>query len=71
LTLSKSSAEELGRGRLEKGLIEGDVEYGSLMAGQIAGLIREIKPVREVIQEVMKEAEEAILCLPERVALSG
>jgi len=35
---------------------DGDLETGSLMAGQIAGLIREIKPVREIIEEMVKEA---------------
>ena len=70
LTLPPSEAEELGRGRLKKGLVEGDVEYGSLMAGQIAGLIREIKPVKKVIQDIIKEAEEIIACLPQ-VVLNG
>jgi len=69
LTLSSSEAMELGQGRLEKGLIQGDVEYGSLMAGQIAGLIREIKPVREVIREIIQEAEETILRLPGRCGI--
>ncbi len=36
---------------------EGDVEEGSLLAGQIAGMITEIKPVSVIIQEIMNEAE--------------
>ena len=34
---------EFGTGRMQSGLIEGDVDGGSLMAGQISGLIHEIK----------------------------
>jgi len=39
------------------GLVEGDIEQGSLLAGQIAGLIKEIKPVRVIIEEIVAEAE--------------
>lgn len=60
--LEKSGAapeelEKLGQGRLFRGVIQGDVEDGSLMAGQIAGLIREIKPVKQIIADIMAEAE--------------
>ena len=45
------------------GLIEGDIEDGSLLAGQIAGLIKEIKPVRAIIEEIVAEAERIITSL--------
>ena len=35
----------------------GDVEHGSAACGQSAGLIRAIKPARQVIEEIMAEAE--------------
>ncbi len=57
------SAEELnlfGQGRMHLGLIEGDVDDGSLLAGQIAGMVKEIKPVRAIIEEIVAEAEETI-----------
>jgi enoyl-[acyl-carrier protein] reductase II len=60
---SGASVEELqalGVGRLRAAIIEGDVEYGSVMAGQIAGLIREVRPVREILISIVKEAEEII-----------
>jgi len=65
LTLEKAGAskEELelfDRGRMHRGLIEGDIEEGSLLAGQIAGLIKEIKPVRVIIEETVAEAETII-----------
>jgi len=48
------------QGRMYLGLIEGDVNDGSLLAGQIAGMIKEIKPVRTIIEEIMTEAEAVI-----------
>lgn len=52
--------EAFGRGRLKLGVIDGNIEEGSLMAGQIAGLIKDIKPVREIIESIIAEAEEII-----------
>ncbi len=42
------------------GVISGNIEEGSLMAGQIAGLIKEIKPVKTIIEDIMAEAESMI-----------
>jgi len=47
----------LGRARAKKGMFEGDLEEGELEIGQIAGLIHEIKSVKEIIDEVISEAE--------------
>ncbi len=58
--LSREELELFNRGRMYLGLIEGDIEDGSLLAGQIAGLIKEIKPVRVIIEEIVAEAEEII-----------
>lgn len=52
--------EELGRGCLPKAVREGDVEMGSVMAGQIAGLIKKEQSCSEIIEEMFAEAEEAI-----------
>ncbi len=49
--------EALGTGRLKAAAIDGDVDYGSVMAGQIAGLVNDIKPASDIIQEVMHEAQ--------------
>ena len=51
---------EFGVGRVRLGLIEGDLENGTLLAGQIAGMIREIKPVKAIIEDMMAEAEAII-----------
>jgi enoyl-[acyl-carrier protein] reductase II len=55
--------EEFGRGRLSLGIIQGNLEEGSLMAGQIAGLIKDIKPVKAIIEDIMAEAEKVIEAL--------
>jgi enoyl-[acyl-carrier protein] reductase II len=50
--------EQLGRGRLYKAAIEGDVDYGSVMSGQIAGLVNKEQSCEEIITEMFDEAEE-------------
>ena len=57
---SKEELDMLGRGRVYQGLIEGNLEEGSLLSGQIAGLINEIKPVKNIIEETAAEAETII-----------
>jgi len=47
----------LGRARAKKGMFEGDLEEGELEIGQIAGLIHEVKSVKEIIDEVIDELE--------------
>lgn len=52
--------EELGKGALPKAAKEGDIEMGSVMAGQIAGLINKEGSCKEIIEEMFKEAKERI-----------
>lgn len=49
--------ELLGRARAKKGMFEGDLENGELEIGQIAGIIHEIKPAKEVLDEIVQEFE--------------
>lgn len=51
--------ELLGRARAKKGMFEGDLEDGELEIGQIAGLIHDIKPVSEIVKNMISEFEEA------------
>lgn len=51
--------ELLGRARAKKGMFEGDLEEGELEIGQIAGLIHDIKPVSEIVKDMISEFEEA------------
>ena len=53
---SKEKLKELlGRARAKKGMFEGDLENGELEIGQIAGLIHEIKPAKDVLEEIISE----------------
>jgi len=47
--------EELGKGALAKAVVDGDVENGSVMAGQIAGLVNKEQSCSEIIEEIFKE----------------
>ncbi len=51
--------ELLGRARAKRGMFEGDLEDGELEIGQISGLIHDIKPVAEIVKDMLTEFEEA------------
>lgn len=52
--------EKLTLGALRKAVIDGDVVNGTLMAGQIAGLVNKEQSCREIISEIMNQAEELL-----------
>jgi|MGYP000906289081 enoyl-[acyl-carrier protein] reductase II len=52
--------EKLGTGALAKAVLEGDMEYGSIMAGQIAAIVNKEQSCKEIITEMMKEADELL-----------
>lgn len=56
-TDAQYEVENFWVGALRKAVQEGDVEFGSLMAGQSAGLVDQVKPLKEVLIHLMKEAE--------------
>ncbi len=52
--------EELGTGKLRDAVVDGDIKEGSVMAGQVSGMIAEIKYVKEIIDEIIKETKKSI-----------
>jgi len=48
----------LGRGRAKKGMFKGDLDSGELEIGQVSSLIKEIKPVQSIVNELLKEFSE-------------
>lgn len=54
-------------GSLRKAVIEGDIHNGSLMAGQVSGLIKDIVPVKTIIEKMFKEYQEVYHQLPKEV----
>ena len=57
---SKEELEALGAGTLRKAAIEGDVKEGSVMIGQISGMLTDIKPCATIIKDIMTETETVI-----------
>lgn len=52
--------EKLGTGSFRRAAVEGDVETGSVMSGQIVGLVNEEITCKEIIEEIMEEAKAVI-----------
>ena len=50
----------LGRGRAKKGMFDGNLDEGELEIGQISGLLKEIKPAAEIVQEIIFEYNKAL-----------
>lgn len=54
-----ASVEELqtllGRARAKKGMFEGDLDEGELEIGQVSGMINDIKPASEIVEEIFSE----------------
>jgi enoyl-[acyl-carrier protein] reductase II len=59
--LSKEEAqlkiEHFWAGALRKAVVDGDVEHGSVMAGQSVGMVGKIQPVAEILEELAAQAE--------------
>lgn len=53
----REELEQLTLGSLRKAVIDGDAKMGSLMAGQVCGLVKEIKPVADILSELYEGAK--------------
>ena len=51
--LPLAELEKLTLGSLRRAVFDGDTDTGSLMAGQVAGMVREVKPLRQIFEELM------------------
>ena len=56
----KMELEKLTLGSLRKAVVEGDVAKGSFMAGQVAGQLKEIKPLRTIFSDLENGCKETI-----------
>ena len=59
-TQGPEALEGMGTGRLKMAVVDGDVENGSVMAGQIAGLVCDIKSCEEIIHEMFGDTSNVI-----------
>ena len=52
--------EEYWIGSLRNAAVEGDVEHGSLMAGQSVGILNKVQPLRDILQDLVDEADQGL-----------
>lgn len=55
------SIEHYWAGALRRAVIDGDVEAGSVMAGQSVGMVKEVRPVKDIIETLVQQAVDAIV----------
>jgi enoyl-[acyl-carrier protein] reductase II len=60
VTINEAELITFGTGKLRLAAEDGDVDYGSVMAGQVSGLIDDIVPVAELIERIVRQAKEQI-----------
>lgn len=56
--MDSSYIDEKGVGALKKSVIDGDVDNGSVMAGQSAAMVKNIKSCKDIIEDMMNEAKD-------------
>lgn len=61
LKQAQLNIEHFWAGALRRAVIEGDIEHGSIMAGQSVGLVSKEQPTEEVIEELLLQAKQALL----------
>lgn len=65
---SQEEFDRLGAGRLKAAARDGDIEYGSVMIGQIAGMVNTVKPVAEIVAEIIGDVPRIIAGLQQETA---
>ncbi|WP_371361024.1 DUF561 domain-containing protein [Sporomusa malonica] len=70
--LEKSGAtieelDQLGAGKLKAAVRDGDVDYGSVMVGQVAGMITSVRPVDEIMQDIVQNIPKVITELTHKI----
>lgn len=64
---AQNEVETFWIGALRQAAVDGDVERGSLMAGQSVGLVNKIVPVAALLQELMEDAGDEIKLIKEKI----
>ncbi len=55
-----SELDKIGSGKLRSAVIDGDVDNGSVMAGQVAAMVKKVEPAREIILDIVHGADKVI-----------
>ncbi|MCD8095027.1 MAG: enoyl-[acyl-carrier-protein] reductase FabK [Ruminococcus sp.] len=59
-TITPDEFEQITLGSLRKAVQDGNLDEGSFLCGAIAGMVNEVKPCREIVEEIMAQAEELL-----------
>lgn len=59
-SLSPDEFEKLTVGALRRAVVDGDVESGSFLCGAIAGMVNEVKPCKDIVEEIMSQASKLL-----------
>ncbi|AQS89222.1 2-nitropropane dioxygenase [Neoasaia chiangmaiensis] len=59
--------EHFWAGALRRAVIDGDIEEGSVMAGQSVGMVKAVRPVKDIIVDLIEQAVDALLRRDERL----
>lgn len=62
--IDKMELEKLTLGSLRRAVVDGDTKTGSLMAGQSAGMVKEIKPVKQILEDIYFGGIQLLKTLP-------
>lgn len=65
---SRDELEHLTLGSLRRAVLEGDVKTGSVMLGQIAGLVKEEKTISEIFTDIMADSEQQLKVLNNKLS---
>lgn len=57
---AQEEVEKYWMGALRRAAVEGDIDYGSLMAGQSVGLVDKVVPIRELVAELLDDGEKTL-----------
>ena len=59
-TLTPERFEELTLGALRRAVVDGNVDSGSFLCGAIAGMVNEVKPCADIVNEIMEQAQKLL-----------
>lgn len=64
---STEELDRLGAGKLKAAVRDGDIDYGSVMVGQIAGMITEVRTVNEIMQDIVQHIPNVMSELSQKI----
>ena len=65
--VSEEELSAFGTGAVRKAAVDGDLQGGSFLAGQIAALVKKEQSAKEIVDDLMRETEEILSKAAERV----